>query len=390
VCSGDVSRTRDQFGEHRAHLLKRLLVEHLWDHDHPVALVIGKPESGRVPAVSSDLPDIALSRADDPTGVPPTLSAVAKRAGVSAITVSRVLRLPELVAPETRARVEQAMRELGYVPNLVAGALASARTNSVGVLVPTIANSIFADTVQGLSDKLEPLGLSVILTQSRYDAMREDRMLAALLSRRPEAIIMVGSPATEDGSRLLRNARIPIVETWELPDRPIDAVAGFDNYKAGIAVAKHLVAQGRRQLAFIGGDEPRATRRWLGFKDEILASGLAEPHRLILERNASDSVAAHARLPGVDAVFSANDAHAIGFMAGLRNAGLLRQGPASAQPVAVIGLGDLEMGRLFSPALSTISVHGDAIGRTAAELTLERGGERRVDLGFELVLRDSG
>src|SRR5215831_18200035 len=185
-----------------------------------------------------------------PATLPPTLSAVGKRAGVSSITVSRVLRAPDLVAPETRARVEEAMRELGYVPNLVAGALASSRTNSIGVLVPTIANSIFADTVQGLSDKLEPLGFSVILAQSRYDAVREDRMLAALLSRRPEAIIMVGSPATEEGSRLLRNARIPIVETWDLPANPIDAVAGFDNYKAGEAVAKHFVTQGRRQLAF--------------------------------------------------------------------------------------------------------------------------------------------
>src|ERR1043166_2561157 len=136
----------------------------------------------------------------------PTLSAVAKRAGVSSITVSRVLRTPEIVAPDTRARIEKVMRELGYVPNLVAGALASAKTNSVGVLVPTIANSIFADTVQGLSDKLEPLGYSVILVQSRYDAVREDRMLAALLSRRPEAIIMVGSPATEDGARLDRKS----------------------------------------------------------------------------------------------------------------------------------------------------------------------------------------
>ncbi|MGY4407645.1 LacI family DNA-binding transcriptional regulator [Bradyrhizobium sp. USDA 3315] len=325
-----------------------------------------------------------------PAGAAPTLSEVAKRAGVSSITVSRVVRMPDLVAPQTRARVEQAMRDLGYIPNLVAGALASARTNSVGVLVPTIANSIFADTVQGLSDKLEPLGFSVILAQSRYDAEREDRMLAALLSRRPEAIIMVGSPATEEGSRLLRNARIPIVETWDLPANPIDAVAGFDNYKAGVAVAKHLVAQGRKQLAFIGGDDPRGTRRWFGFRDEALASGLAEPRRLILDRKDSGSVAAHARLPGVDAVFAANDAHAIGFMSGLRKAGLLRDGPASAQPVAVIGLGDLEMGQLISPTLSTISVHGDAIGRTAATLTLERGGERRVDLGFELVLRDSG
>jgi LacI family gluconate utilization system Gnt-I transcriptional repressor len=322
--------------------------------------------------------------------LPPTLSAVGKRAGVSSITVSRVLRAPDLVAPETRARVEEAMRELGYVPNLVAGALASSRTNSIGVLVPTIANSIFADTVQGLSDKLEPLGFSVILAQSRYDAAREERMLGALLSRRPEAIIMVGSPATEGGSRLLRQARIPVVETWELPATPIDAVAGFDNYKVGVAVGKHLIAQGRKQLAFIGGNDPRATRRWLGFRDEALVSGLAEPRRLILDRNASSSMAAHARLDDVDAVFAANDAHAIGFMAGLRKAGLTREGPASEQPVAVIGLGDLEMGRLFSPALSTISVHGDAIGETAATLTLERGGERRIDLGFELVLRDSG
>jgi LacI family transcriptional regulator, gluconate utilization system Gnt-I transcriptional repressor len=320
----------------------------------------------------------------------PTLSAVAARAGVSAITVSRVVRLPELVAPETRVRVEAAMRELGYVPNQLAGALAGARTKSVGVLVPTIANSIFADTVQGLSDELEPLGYAVILAQSRYDAAREDHMLSALLSRRPEAIIMVGSPATEDGARLLRRAGIPIVETWELPAAPLDAVAGFDNFAAGVAVAKHLIAQGRQTLAFIGGDDPRATRRWNGFHEHVLAAGAKPPRRLVLDRNATGSVAAIADLPGVDAVFAANDAHAIGFMSGLRKAGLLRDGPASEQPVAIVGLGDLEMGRLIAPGLSTIRVHGDAIGRTAARLILNRDGPRRVDLGFELVLRDSG
>jgi LacI family transcriptional regulator, gluconate utilization system Gnt-I transcriptional repressor len=320
----------------------------------------------------------------------PTLSAVAERAGVSAITVSRVVRLPEMVAPQTRARVEAAMRELGYVPNQLAGALAGGRTKSVGVLVPTIANSIFADTVQGLSDELEPLGYAVILAQSRYDAAREDHMLSALLSRRPEAIIMVGSPATEDGARLLRRAGIPIVETWELPPAPIDAVAGFDNFAAGVAVAKHLIAQGRKNHAFIGGDDPRATRRYNGFSETVLRAGLKAPRRLVLERNASGSVAALASLPDVDAVFAANDAHAIGFLSGLRNAGLLRNGPVSEQPVAVIGLGDLEMGRLIAPSLSTIRVHGDAIGRTAARLILSRDGPRCVDLGFELVLRDSG
>src|SRR4030088_3446288 len=281
----------------------------------------------------------------------PTLSAVAKMAGVSSITVSRVVRIPHVVAPETRSRVEGAMRELGYVPNQVAGALPSARSGSVGVLVPTIANSIFADTVQGLSDELEPLGYAVILAQSRYDDAREDRMLSALLSRRPEAIIMVGSPATEDGARLLRRAGIPVVETWDLPANPIDAVAGFDNYAAGVAVARHLLAQGRQSLAFIGGDDPRATRRWHGFDDTAQSAGVKAPRRLVLDRNASGSVAALAKLPGVDAVFAANDAHAIGFMSGLREAGLLRHGPAAEQPVAVIGLGDLEMGRLIAPSL---------------------------------------
>src|SRR2546430_4509164 len=197
---------------------------------------------------------------EEPHSAPP-LSAVAKLAGVSSITVSRVVRLPDLVAPETRVRVEAAMRELGYVRNQLAVGLARARTRSIGVLVPTIANSIFADTVQGLSDHLEPLGYAVILAQSRYDAAREDHMLAALLSRRPEAIIMVGSPATEDGARLLRRAGIPIAETWELPPEPIDAVAGFDNYQAGVAVARHFVAEGRKALAFLRGADPPATPR---------------------------------------------------------------------------------------------------------------------------------
>jgi LacI family gluconate utilization system Gnt-I transcriptional repressor len=201
---------------------------------------------------------------------------------------------------------------------------------------------------------------------------------------------MVGSPATEDGARLLRRAGIPIVETWELPAAPLDAVAGFDNFAAGVAVAKHLVSQGRKNLAFIGGDDPRATRRWNGFNHTVLAAGMKPPRRLVLARNASGSVAALAELPGVDAVFAANDAHAIGFMSGLRKAGLLRDGPAAEQPVAVVGLGDLEMGRLIAPTLSTIRVHGDAIGRTAAKLILSRDGPRRVDLGFELVLRESG
>jgi LacI family transcriptional regulator, gluconate utilization system Gnt-I transcriptional repressor len=315
----------------------------------------------------------------------PTLAQVAAHAGVSPITVSRVVRLPDMVARPTRERVEAAMRALGYVPNLVAGSLASARTRAVGVLVPTVANAIFADTIQGISDSLEPLGYAVFLAQSRYDDMREDKMLAALLARRPEALIMVGSPATAAGAQMLRRARIPVVETWDLPDDPIDAVAGFDNTATGAAVANHFAAAHRRKLAFVGGDDPRATRRWTGFYQAALAAGLDPPRRLILARNAGSGVAAAAELTDRDAVFAANDALALGVLAGLRQS--KRRVP---EDVGVIGLGDLEIGRLVHPSLSTVRIDGEAIGRTAGTLTVSRQGPRRIDLGFSLVKRETG
>jgi LacI family gluconate utilization system Gnt-I transcriptional repressor len=315
----------------------------------------------------------------------PTLAEVAAHAGVSPITVSRVVRLPDLVAPATRDRVEAAMRALGYVPNLVAGSLASARTRSVGVLVPTVANAIFADTIQGISDALEPLGYAVFLAQSHYDHAREDKMLSALLSRRPEALIMVGSPATAAGSQMLRRARIPVVETWDLPDNPIDAVAGFDNTEAGATVARHFAACGRQRLGFLGGDEPRATRRWQGFQRAALDAGLSPPRRLVHARNAGAGVAAATEMRDRDAVFVANDALAIGLLAGLRQIGL-----RVPDDVAVVGLGDLETGRLISPSLSTVRIDGEAIGRTAGGLTISRDGPRHINLGFELIVRETG
>lgn len=315
----------------------------------------------------------------------PTLAQVAALAGVSPITVSRVVRLPDLVADDTRKRVEAAMRTLGYVPNLVAGSLASARTRAVGVLVPTVANAIFADTIQGISDELEPLGYNVFLAQSGYDDVREEKMLAALLGRRPEALIMVGSPATGAGRQMLRRARIPVVETWDLPTDPIDAVAGFDNHAAGAAVAGHFVAAGRRKLVFIGGDDPRATRRWTGFCQNALAAGLEPPRRLILGRSGEAGVASAVELADRDAIFAANDALAIGVLAGLREA--RRRVP---EDVGVVGLGNLEIGGLIAPSLSTVRIDGEAIGRTAGRLTVSQEGPRRIDLGFALLIRDTG
>jgi len=184
---------------------------------------------------------------------------------------------------------------------------------------------------------------------------------------------------------MLRRAHIPVVETWDLPAEPIDAVAGFDNRAAGQAVALHFAAAGRRRLAFVGGDDPRATRRWGGFRDAATGAGLAVPTRLVVPRNAGAGIAAAAGLNDRDAVFAANDALAIGVLAGLRRAGRL-----VPDHIALVGLGDLETGRLISPSLSTLRIDGEAIGRTAGGLTLSRDGVRRLDLGFELIVRETG
>jgi LacI family gluconate utilization system Gnt-I transcriptional repressor len=202
---------------------------------------------------------------------------------------------------------------------------------------------------------------------------------------------MVGAPATAAGAEMLRRAGIPVVETWELPATPIDAAAGFDNHAAGAEVARYFAKAGRRRLAFVGGNDRRAAQRWLGFLDAARASGLNDPQQVSVARGAGAGAATEVltEAPDADAVFAANDAYAIALLSAMRRADLLGA-PGSPQPVAVVGLGDLEMGRLFAPALSTIRVHGVAIGRTAAELALDPTRPRRVDLGFELVLRESG
>jgi LacI family gluconate utilization system Gnt-I transcriptional repressor len=315
------------------------------------------------------------------------LADVAARAGVSAITVSRALRTPDKLKPATRERVAVAMRELGYVPNLVAGALASARSRAIAALVPTIGNSIFASTVEGLSAELEPRGYAIILAQSGYDTAREERVLMELLSRRPEALAIVGAPATDAAAALLRRAAIPVVELWDLPDRPIDAAVGFDNRAAGAAVAAHFATTGRRRLGFIGGPDRRAVLRWEGFAAAAASAGVAPPRRVVLGHPAtadraaacSDELAHY-----VDAVFTSTDVYALGFLSGLRRLGL--RVPAD---VAVAGLGDLEIARHAVPALSSVRIDGSRIGRHAAQLMLGRAGPRRIDVGFTLVRRES-
>ena len=185
---------------------------------------------------------------------------VAQRAGVSPMTVSRAFKDGTSVSAKTREKVTAAADELGYVFDSTASNLRSQKTNFVAVTIPSINNANFAQTVRGLSDALRPRGLQVLLGYTDYDMAEEERLVEQLLTRRPEAIVVTGGSHTPRARRLLQNAGIPVVETWDLPKDPIENVVGFSNAAAVERLVDHLVEEGKTRIAFIGGDATRDTR----------------------------------------------------------------------------------------------------------------------------------
>jgi len=165
---------------------------------------------------------------------------VATLAGVSMITVSRVINSPDKVAEVTRIKVEKAIRTLGYVPNLMAGSLASSKSRLIGAIVPTIDNSIFAETIRGLSKTLASNGYELLLGQTGYVDNAEERIVSTFLGRRVDAMVLTGIRHTDKTRSQLKDSGIPVVETWDLSDRPIDMLVGFSNLEAGAAMGRYL------------------------------------------------------------------------------------------------------------------------------------------------------
>jgi LacI family gluconate utilization system Gnt-I transcriptional repressor len=325
----------------------------------------------------------------------PLIEDVARLAGTSPITVSRTLRLPHLVKPATRERVQRAIEQLGYVLNSSASTLASRRSGIIGVLVPTIGNSIFADTVRGVSDALASRDMQILLGDYGYSTERERSLLRALAGRQPEALIVVGLVREAADRALLKTLAIPVIEMWDLTRTPVDTVVGFSNREAGALVARHFLSSGRRSLAFGGGSDPRGTARARGFAEVARRAGV--PH-IAVTGNLGSTVGSGRELvdrimrrePRTDAIFCANDVLAIGALLELRDRGV-----AVPETVAIVGLGDLEIGRAYRPQLTTVSVNAHEIGFQAGNIALARidgtsRGPRIVDVGLTLLERGTG
>jgi LacI family transcriptional regulator, gluconate utilization system Gnt-I transcriptional repressor len=320
---------------------------------------------------------------------------VARESGVSLVTVSRAINHPEQLAAATLAAVRSAIDRLGYVPNLTAGSLASSRTRIIAAVVPTIANSIFSDTIDGLSLALAQRGYQLLLGQTHYDAGQEARVIGAFLGRRVDGIVLVRGSTAADVQRTLRRARVPVVEAWELPERPVDMAVGFSNVAAGAAAGRYLVAQGYRQLAFIGSDEMRSGDRLAGLRAAAAEHGLppvrvgSVPSTATMGEAARALAALRSDCPGLRAVFCANDMLAAGVLFEC-----CRRGVAVPQRLAVMGFADLPIAAEITPALTTVRVPSRRIGQHAGEMLLERvagsrRARRRLDVGFAVVARES-
>lgn len=325
-----------------------------------------------------------------------TLGDVARLAGVSPITASRALNTPEQVAKETLERVRDAVSRTGYVPNRMAGGLASSRSRLVAAVVPTIAGPVFMEMVQSLTHELDTAGYQLMLGQSGYTASREDALLDAIIGRRPDGIVLTGIMHSAEGRKRLLASGIPVVETWDLTPTPIDMLVGFSHTEAAAAVVRHLHAKGRRHLALLSGDDERAERRNRGFVAEARALGLkAEipvlrvPAPTTLRSGREGLAQLLARSPEVDGIFCSSDLLALGVLTEAAACGLAVPGRLS-----VVGFGDLAFAGDTHPALSTVRIDGTGIGRQAARFIVERAagravGEKVVDLGFQVIERSS-
>ena len=324
-----------------------------------------------------------------------TLRDVAMLAGVAPITASRAINTPQQVSPDVLRKVQEAVQRTGYVPNRMAGGLASARSRLIAAVVPSTVVSVFMETIESLNGTLFDAGYQLMLGQSGYSVEREEMLLEAIIGRRPDGIFLTGIlPPGKARTRLLASG-IPVVETWDLTPTPIDMLIGFSHSDIGRAVARFLLAKGYRQFATVRAEDERADRRTMAFQ-EVLAQHGVQP-ALDINVGASRSLKsgreAMARIladrPQVQAVFCSSDLLALGVMTEARARQL-----KVPQEMAVMGFGDVPFVADMAPALTTVRINGGDIGQRAAQFLIDRAEGRPVeprivDVGFSIIERES-
>ncbi|QBE63319.1 LacI family DNA-binding transcriptional regulator [Pseudoduganella lutea] len=329
-----------------------------------------------------------------------TIHDVAKLAGVGSITVSRHLKKNGYVSDELGARIDAAVAQLRYVPNLAAGGLSSAHNKVVGMVVPNISGPIFASTIQSFNDTLNRHGYQVLLASSYFSAEQEENAVRAFLGWSPAALAVVGRFHSSGTEAMLATAGIPVVETWDYAPRRKPIQVGYSNREVGAQAARHLLAKGYKRIAFVqnsvAGDLSALDRRD-GYATVLEEHGLepwtyapTEAAPFDAGRQALDELTRGKRK--ADAIIFANDNLAAGALLASQRAGI-----EVPRRCALMGFGDYAFSPLLLPSLTTIRPPGREIGEIAAQRILQALGALPADpkparlnlLECELIERES-
>ncbi len=322
---------------------------------------------------------------------------VARRAEVSAASVSRALRRPATVSEDTLRRVNGAVAELGYIYNAAAADVSAGRSTVIGVLVPSVSNGLFGGTLHGIQDVAMTAGFSLMQGITHYDEAIESRLLDSLLQRRVRGLILTGLtlPQEERVEKLARETGLRVVVVWEKPRPGSVGYVGIDNRAAAAKAVNHLISLGHRRIGIIVGPYAltRRTRHRLeGYRGALEAAGLGFDPGLVIERNpepvegreAMERLLELPRPPS--AVFAASDLLAIGALRAVHAAGL-----SIPDDVSIAGFDDIDLAAYQEPPLTTVRIDGYEIGRLAAQALIAAGDQspRHYCLDTDLVIRSS-
>lgn len=336
-----------------------------------------------------------------------TIHDVARLAGVGSITASRYFSEPGRVGGERSARIAAAVKELGYVPNLLAGGLSKTHVRMVGMVIPNISGPIFAGTIQSVSDILTRHGYQLLLASSYFSAQQEENAVRTFLGWKPAALVVTGRFHSRATEKLLAASGVPVVETWDYAPRRKHIQVGYSNHAVGEQAARYLLGKGYRRIAFVQNsvagdlsavdrsDGYAAVMREQGLEPVVYVPTADAPFdagKQAIEELVLRAKGGRARGKAVEAIIFANDNLAAGALLAGRRAGLDIPGQC-----ALVGFGDYQFSPLLLPSLTTVRPPGRMIGEIAALRILEHLGvlpapeqEGRLNLlDCELIERES-
>lgn len=301
---------------------------------------------------------------------PPTLLDVATRAGVSTATVSRCLNFPDRVSAKAKAKVNAAVDALGYAPNFGARAMAARRTNTIGAVIPTMENAVFARGLQAFQEELRDHGFTMLVASTSYSAQVEEEQIRALVARGADALLLIGHDRAPEIYAFLDAQGVPYLVTWAFDlteDRPS---VGFDNRAAMRELAAAAIAMGHQRIGFLSAqmaENDRARARYHGVRDAMGQGGLTPDDLCVfettygVETGAAGFEALMRMEPRPTVVICGSDVLAVGALRGAKQMGI-----AVPETVSITGFDDMELAQIVDPMLTTVHVPHRDMGRRAA------------------------